>query len=152
MSIRAARRDDFEAVTRLLEELGRPVVGAAEAPDCRALYEDQVVDPNTHHLVAETPDGEVVAFCSLHFRTRLNWPSPEAWVPDLIVTERARRAGLGQALLDEAQRRARERGCHGLTLESGYRRAEAHHMYQRFGMRDTGKQFYKPLRAPSTRS
>ena len=152
MTIRAARGEDFEAVTRLLEELGRPVVGAPEAPDCRALYEQQVVDPDTHHIVAEAPDGEIVGFCSLHFRARLNWTSPEAWIPDLIVTERARRAGIGRALLDEAQRRARERGCHGLTLESGYRRAEAHHMYQRFGMRDTGKQFFKPMHTRQPRA
>ena len=152
MKVRAARRDDFEAVTRLLEELGRPVVGAAEAPDVRAVYDEQVVDPNAHHVVAETEAGDVVAFLSIYFRSRLNWPSPEAWVPDMIVTEAARRQGVGRALLDEAQRRARERGCHSLTLESGYRRAEAHHLYREFGLRDTGKQFYKALRARSPRA
>jgi GNAT superfamily N-acetyltransferase len=152
MKVRAARRDDFEQVTRLLEELGRPVVGAGEAPDVRAVYDEQVVDPNAHHLVAEVDGGELVAFCSLHFRPRLNWPSLEAWVPDLVVTESARRAGIARALLDEAQRRARERGCHSLTLESGYRRAEAHHLYRQFGMRDTGKQFYKALRARAPRA
>jgi GNAT superfamily N-acetyltransferase len=144
MRIRAARRDDFDAVTRLLEELGRPHVGAAEEPDCRAVFDEQVVDPDAHHLVAESADG-VVAFCSLHFRTRLNWPSPEAWIPDLVVTDAARRAGIGRALLEEAQRRARERGCHALALESGYRRAEAHHLYRGFRMRDEGKFFRKPL-------
>jgi GNAT superfamily N-acetyltransferase len=152
MNVRAARREDFEAVTQLLEELGRPVVGAAEAPDARAVYDEQVVDPNAHHIVAEDEGGELVAFLSLHFRTRLNWPSPEAWVPDLIVTEAARRRGVARALLDEAQRRARERGCHSLTLESGYRRAEAHHLYRQFGLRDSGKQFYKPLHARSARA
>jgi GNAT superfamily N-acetyltransferase len=151
MKLRAARQEDFEAVTRLLEELGRPVVGAAEAPDARAIYDEQIVDPNAHHMVAEADDGELVAFCSLHFRMRLNWPSPEAWVPDLIVTEAARRRGIGRAILDEVQRRARDRGCHSITLESGYRRAEAHHMYRQFGMRDSGKQFYKPLHARSAR-
>jgi hypothetical protein len=34
-----------------------------------------------------------------------------------------------------------------MTLESGYQRAEAHHMYRRFGMRDVGKQFFKRLHA-----
>ena len=146
MRVRAARRDDFEAVTALLEELGRPAVTAATREECRAVYEDQVVHPDAHHIVAEDDAGAVVAFCSLHFRGRLNWPSAEAWVPDLLVTDRARRAGVGRALLDEAQRRARERGCHGLQLESGSQRAEAHHLYRRFGMRDVGKSFHKVLR------
>jgi GNAT superfamily N-acetyltransferase len=148
MRIRAARREDYGAVARLLEELGRPhVTGGAAEDDCAALYDQQVVDPDTHHLVAEN-DAGIVGFCSLHFRARLNWRTPEAWIPDLVVTESARRAGLGLALLEEAQRRARERDCHVLVLDSGYNAAEAHHLFRQFKMRDLGKQFVKELRRP----
>ena len=146
MRVRAARRDDFDGVTRLLEALGRPAVTEATEADARAIYEQQIVQPDTHHIVIEDRDGAVVAFASMHFRGRLNQVSEEAWIPDLIVDERARRQGLGRMLLDEAERRARERGCHALTLESGYQRAEAHHMYRQFRMRDVAKAFYKPLR------
>jgi GNAT superfamily N-acetyltransferase len=144
MRIRAARRDDFEAVTRLLELLGRPQVPAAAEDDCRAVFEEQITDPCTHHIVAEDASG-IVAFASLHFRSRLNHASEEAWIPDLVVAEGARRNGVGRALLDEAERRARERGCHRIQLESGYRRAEAHHMYRQFRMRDEGKYFVKAV-------
>jgi GNAT superfamily N-acetyltransferase len=146
MRIRAARRDDFEAVTRLLEVLGRPrTLGESSEEERRVIYEDQVVEPDTHHIVAED-DAGIVGFCSLHFRSRLNWESQEAWIPDLVVLEGARRTGVGRALLEEAERRARERGCHALTLESGYQRAEAHHLYRTFRMRDFGKSFVKDLR------
>ena len=146
MKVRAARRDDFEDVTRLLEALGRPrTLGEPGEADRRAVYEEQIVDPDTHHIVAEDAAG-VVGFCSLHFRTRLNWASFEAWIPDLIVAEDARRTGIGRALLEEAERRARERGCHALLLESAYHRAEAHHLYRTFRMRDSGKSFGKDLR------
>lgn len=148
MRIRAARRDDFEAVTRLLEVLERPVVTHEVEDDCRAVFEAQIVDPDTHHIVAEGPSG-VVAFASLHFRSRLNCPTEDAWIPDLIVAPEGRRQGVGRMLLEEAERRAGERGCHGLTLESGYKRAEAHHMYRQFGMRDDGKYFVKAIRPPS---
>jgi GNAT superfamily N-acetyltransferase len=144
MRIRAARRDDYEEVTRLLEELGRPLVTSDSELDCRAVYEAQVFDPDSHHVVAEGSSG-VVAFASLHFRKRLNHATEEAWVPDLIVAERARRQGVGRALLDEIEQKARERGCHRIELESGYKRAEAHHMYRQFGMRDDGKSFNKDL-------
>jgi GNAT superfamily N-acetyltransferase len=150
MKIRAARRDDFEAVTRLLEVLQRPEVTPDVEDDCRAVFEAQIVDPDIHHIVAEGPAG-VVAFASLHFRSRLNWPTEDAWIPDLIVGPEARRQGVGRMLLEEAERRATDRGCHGLTLESGYRRAEAHHMYRQFGMRDDGKYFVKAIR-PASRS
>ena len=142
--MRAARRDDFEDVARLLELLGRPAVTEAREADCRALYEQQIVEPDTHHIVAEDASG-VVGFLSMHFRGRLNQVTEEAWIPDLVVDERARRQGVGRALLDEAERRARERGCYALALESGYQRAEAHHMYRRFRMRDAAKAFYKLL-------
>jgi GNAT superfamily N-acetyltransferase len=144
--IRPATRADFDAVTGLLEELGRPQVGDATREDCQAVFEEQVVDPNAHHVVAEDEDGRVVAFCSLHFRARLNFATQEAWVPDLVVTESARRRGVAREILEEVERRARGRECHAIQLESGYQRAEAHHLYRQFQMRDTGKSFYKPLR------
>jgi GNAT superfamily N-acetyltransferase len=144
MRVRAARRDDYEDVTRLLEELGRPLVTGESEMDCRAVYEAQVFDPDSHHIVAEGGSG-IVAFASLHFRKRLNYPTEEAWVPDIIVTEGARRAGIGRKLLEEIEQKARERGCHRIELESGYKRAEAHHMYRQFGMRDDGKYFIKPV-------
>ena len=145
MRIRAARRDDFEAVSQILADLGgsRPAVTAETEDDCRAVFEAQIFDTNSHHIVAETESGGVVAFLSLHFRTRLNWPTEEAWVPDLYVAPQVRRQGIGRALLEEAEARARDRGCHGLQLESAYHRAEAHYMYRQFGMRDDGKAFSK---------
>jgi GNAT superfamily N-acetyltransferase len=143
--IRAARRDDFEAVARLLAELGRPAVTPATEADCRAVYEKQVFDPDAHHIVAEDERGDVIAFASAHFRARLNHPTEEVWVPDLIVAEGARRRGVGRALLEEIEQRARDRGCHAMELESAYFRAEAHHMYRQFKMRDLGKSFTKEL-------
>jgi GNAT superfamily N-acetyltransferase len=145
MRVRAARRDDFEAVARLLEELGRPAVTAATEADCRAVYDKQIFDPDSHHILAEDERG-VIAFVSIHFRARLNHSTEEVWIPDLIVTERARRRGVARALLEEAERRASERGCHAMELESAYFRAEAHHLYRQFKMRDVGKSFYKAVK------
>jgi GNAT superfamily N-acetyltransferase len=143
VSVRLAAAGDFEAVTALLVELGRPEIGAEPAA-CRAVYERQLADPDACHLVAEA-GGAVVGVCTLHFRPRLNHPSPEAWVPDLVVAERARGGGIGGALLAEAERRALARGCHALTLESGNWRTDAHRFYLAAGLHDVGKQFFKPL-------
>ena len=145
MKIRPATRSDFGAVTGLLEVLGRPRVTDETRDDCLAVFEEQVVDANAHHIVAEDDDGVVVGFCSLHFRERLNHSTEEAWVPDLIVAEAARRRGIAAEILDEVERRARARECHAIQLESGYQRAEAHHLYRQAHYRDSGKSFYKPL-------
>ncbi len=143
--VRPAGAGDFTVVTRLLEELGRAKVGPEIREECRRLMLDQLADPNAAHLVAEH-EGQVIGMCTLHFRRRLNYVSPEAWIPDLVVTRQARRRGAARALLAEAERLARELGCWNLTLESGYGRTEAHVLYGASGMEDKGKYFGKRLR------
>jgi GNAT superfamily N-acetyltransferase len=145
MNVRSAEPRDFDAVTALLEELGRNTVTDDIRDRCREVYAAQVSDPAADHLVAEDEEGRVVGFCSLHFRKRLNHTTPQAWVPDLIVTAALRGSGVGRALLEHAERRAIERGCWDLTLESAYHRIEAHKFYGAFGMRDAGKYFHKLL-------
>jgi GNAT superfamily N-acetyltransferase len=144
-ALRQARGDDFEAVAALLEELGRDPVGDDVREDCRAVFRQQVVDPSSHHMVVLGADGEVVAFCALQFRRRLNLPAEEAWIPDLCVGEAARRDGVATALLEEAERQALERGCSRLATESAHQHAEAHEELRRFKMRDSGRQFHKRL-------
>jgi GNAT superfamily N-acetyltransferase len=143
--IRPARGDDFERVASLLELLGRPALDHRTHDDLKIMYEQQVVDPHAHHIVAEDDDGRVAGFLSLHFRVRLNCITPEAWVADLFVLEGVRNRGVGRMLLDEAERRARERDCHALVVEAGYKQAEAHQLFRSAGMRDLGKHFGKRL-------
>ena len=145
MTVRPAGAGDFEAVSALLGALGRPQVTDATRAECRAGFERQVADPSSHHSVAETSDGDVVGFCSMHFRARLNHPTDEAWIPDLIVLEEARGTGVGRELMEEQERRARGHGCHALALESAYHRTDAHRFYGNLGLRDLSKAFYKQL-------
>ncbi len=145
MTARQAREEDFARVTELLEILGRAEVTTHTEAECRHVFEAQVVGQESAPLVVEDDGGEVIAFCSLHFRPRLNRPVPDAWIPDLIVHPDARRRGAGRALLEEAERLARNRGCWQLTLESGYQREDAHRMYEAFGMTNEGYYFGKPL-------
>jgi GNAT superfamily N-acetyltransferase len=145
MKVRDAEPQDFDVVTELLELLGRAQVTDATRDRCREIYAAQISDPAVKHLVAENDEGEVVGFCSLHFRNRLNHATAQAWIPDLFVRESARRQGVARALLEEAERAAFERGCWDLTLESAYPRKEAHLAYANFGMRDAGKYFRKLL-------
>ena len=150
MRARRARADDFERVTELLEILGRAEVTPDTADECRHVFEAQVAGQESAPLVVEDEAGTVIACCSLHFRPRLNRPVPDAWIPDLVVHPGARRQGAGRALLEEAERLARDRGCWQLTLESGYQRREAHAMYEAFGMTKEGYYFGKPLAVTGT--
>ncbi len=138
--IRPAADQDFPAVAALLTELGRPKLTPETEVAAREVFRRHTSRQDTASLVAEC-DGLVVGFLSLEFRDRLNRTRLQAWIPDLIVTAEYRGRGIGQALLDAAFARARQRGCWGVTLESGYQRKEAHRLYLRVGMRDAGKFF-----------
>jgi GNAT superfamily N-acetyltransferase len=144
--VRDAVAQDFEAVTALLEELGRPkVLGTPEEGDRRLDFDRWLGSPDLFAFVAEV-DGDVVGFIDLVFVPRLNFDAPQAWVPDLIVTDRARSRGAGSALLARAGAAARERGAFALSLESANWRDRAHAFYVREGMRDAGKEFITMLR------
>ena len=145
MQVREARPDDWEPVKELLAELGRPAVRDDPGePRHRARYEQYLARDDALALVAED-DGMVVGFVDVEFRQRLNFLQPEAWVPDLVVAESARGTGAGRDLLEEAERRARERGCWGMTLESANWRASSHAFYEHVGWNDTGKSFTRAL-------
>lgn len=146
MQVRPVTAEDFRAVCGLLAELGRPAVGDRTSDACRTAFMADLGDAGADHLIALDDRGAAIGFVSLHYRRRLNQPTLEAWVPDLIVNERARGVGAGRALLAEAERRARERGCHRLALESGYARTRAHGVYVAAGMTDGGRYFTKDLR------
>lgn len=145
MTFRSATVDDFDEVTRLLERLGRPRVTNRNRVACQEIFQGQLADPDADHLVAVTDRGRIVGFCSLHYRTRLNQTAPQAWIPELIVDESARGAGVAQGLYGAAEERARTLGCFEVMLESSYDRKEAHVLYAAAGMEDAGKFFRKPL-------
>lgn len=147
--IRYIKVADFEAVSRLLVELGRPALSEENRADFRTTFARHVASANTASLIAER-DGLAVGVLILQFRERLNWPSLEAWVPDLVVTERFHGTGVASALLRRAIAIARDRGCHRLCLESGYQRRRAHRFYEREGLTDAGKFFLVDLEPPET--
>jgi GNAT superfamily N-acetyltransferase len=143
--IREAKADDWPEVTALLAELGRPDVrGSDEEEAAREFFLSYLGRPDSVALVAED-GGRVVGFLDMEYRARLNFTTPQAWIPDLIVAEGSRSRGVGRALLEHAEELAQERGCWGMTLESATWRDRAHAFYVREGWTDTGKAFTKVL-------
>lgn len=144
--VRDARPEDFESVARLLAELGRPpVLGREDENEHRTRYGEWLGRTDLRVFVAED-DGQVVGLIDLELLPRLNFPTPMAWVPDLIVSDGHRSRGAGGALLARAEAVAREAGAFALALESAHWRTRAHGFYLREGMTDSAKSFIKLLR------
>lgn len=124
----------------LLAALGRPPVAEDPEPQ-RRVFLDHLGRRDAAVLVAED-EGVVAGVASFWVRPRLNWTSPEGWIPDLYVHPAHRRRGLARALLDACVHLARRRGCHRLVLESGHGRAAAHRLYGAYGFQHVGR-FYE---------
>jgi ribosomal protein S18 acetylase RimI-like enzyme len=131
VNVRAAEERDADAVLALMEGLTRPAVAEDPEPQ-RKVFLAHLNDPLTRIYVAEI-DGEIAGAVSMWILPRLNWTTPQAWVPDLYVAAAFRRRGAARQLLDACAEEARRRGCHVLVLESGHHRAEAHQLYESYG-------------------
>jgi ribosomal protein S18 acetylase RimI-like enzyme len=123
--VRRAEPSDADAIIALMAGLGRPPI--ADSGYQREIFGAHLEHPDSVIFVAEL-DGAIAGAVSLTFRPRLNWRTPEAWVPDLYVDPAFRRRGAARALLDACVQTAQERGCHRHVLESGHERAEAHQL------------------------
>ena len=131
MIVREAERRDADRVLKLMEDLTRPAVAKDPRPQREVFFEHLVRD-DCRIYVAEL-HGEIAGAVSLWIQPRLNWTTPQGWIPDLYVDEAYRRQGAARALLDACAEECRRRGCHVLTLESGHHRAEAHQLYESYG-------------------
>ena len=143
MIVRRAQASDAEAVLALMAGLGRPAV-ATDPREQADVFLAHLENPDAAVFVAEL-DGTISGAVSLWFRPRLNWTTPEAWVPDLYVDPAFRRRGAARELLDACVQAARERGCHCLVLASGHHRAEAHQLYESYGFKHSARVYWLGL-------
>jgi GNAT superfamily N-acetyltransferase len=145
VTVRRAQPEDWPAVAALLAELGRPaVLGTPEEAPTRELFVAYLEREDTEALVGEL-DGGVVGFVDMEYQAWLNFTKPQAWIPNLIVSEASRSRGVGAALLARAEELARVRGCFAMRLESASWRTRAHGFYLREGWTDSGKSFVRLL-------
>jgi ribosomal protein S18 acetylase RimI-like enzyme len=131
VKVRPADPRDADSVLALMEGLTRPAVADDPAPQ-RNVFLAHLEHEDANVFVAEI-DGVVAGAASLWIQPRLNWTTPQAWIPDLYVDPAFRRRGAARALIDACADEARRRGCHALVLESGHHRAEAHQLYEAYG-------------------
>lgn len=94
-------------------------------------------------LVAEA-DGRVAGTATLYVLPGVGHEGrPLGVVENVVVDERTQGTGVGRELMDEVERRARERGCYKIAFTSNRKRVEAHAFYEHLGFTATHQGFSK---------
>jgi ribosomal protein S18 acetylase RimI-like enzyme len=111
-----------------------PAPGAAE-------LEEIVTSPVTRLLVARDNGDAIVGSLTLVlFRIPTG---VRAWIEDVVVDEKARGQGAGEALTREAMRLASEAGARTVDLTSRPSREAANRLYERIGFQARETRVYR---------
>ena len=140
IAIRDAIIEDATVIAPLLGELGYP----SQPEGVRTRLARLLARDDSRVFVAER-EAKILGVLGLHRMPVLTSLSDIAMIIALVVSERARRAGIGRLLVARAEDEARAWRCGRIMVTSAERRAEAHTFYQRLGYEYTGRRFAKTI-------
>lgn len=127
MQIRPAQSTDAAAVTELLHQLGYPQDGPATTATRIQTWGD---DPSGAAYVADA-DGELLGLIAVHTCPFFERTGSWGRIVALVVSDQARRQGVGGRLVAAAESFAVSRGCVRMEVTSSDRRHDAHEFYRR---------------------
>lgn len=138
LALRDARRKDAEAISALIAALGYE----ATAADIRRRLA-MLSKAGQEILVAEK--GKLVGVLTTSVMNVLHRPKPVGRISMLVVAEDVRGAGIGGALVAEAEKRLAAKGCGLVEVTSNRTRLRAHAFYEKLGYERTSYRFAKSL-------
>lgn len=142
MEIRHASPVDASAMAALIAELGFPAPADTIASRLNILLGAAEV------VLVAAQDGVLLGLVTVHITPMLHRSTPVGRFTALVVTERARRRGVGRALVESAERLLTARGCGLVEVTSNQRLSDAHSFYERLGYEATSLRFKKTLSPP----
>lgn len=139
MTVRLAAVTDAGDVWDLVQDFATTFRPEREAFDLtfRSLLEAS----GTLVLVAEQRGGSVAGYLLAHCRATFLANGPVVWIEEVMVAEQARRQGVGQALMIEAESWAQSQGAAYASLAS----RRAGDFYLALAYEDTATFYKKPL-------
>ncbi|WP_425606813.1 N-acetyltransferase family protein [Paracoccus maritimus] len=143
---RGATRADVPAVCDLLADdvLGRTREGAVSAHYLSAF--DAMQAEGQNHLIVAEAQGRIVACYQITFISGLSLSAARrAQIEGVRVASDQRGHGLGEALIRDAEARARAAGCGLIQFTTNRSREDAHRFYDRMGFTPSHIGYKKPL-------
>jgi len=132
VKIRPAERLDAAALVPLYEQWSHPQPAGVIADVL-----DVWAGADRAEILVAAFDGELAGMAAVSAGPHLAHPGSSARLVGLVVDDRFRRRGVATALLDAAERLAREWGCDRMELTSSRARDAAHLFYPARGYEET---------------
>jgi len=131
VQLRPVRRQDGSGLVVLLGQLGYP--STEKAVQERLDY--WLGDPS-NRLVAAEGGGDLIGVAALGVLPMLEVTGRLGRLLALVVDERCRGQGVGQALVMAVEELARAAGCVRMEITSSRHRTKTHEFYQQLGYED----------------
>jgi len=141
ISIRAADKGDLPGVLALYAQPAMDDGRILSIGEAERLFARFSRYPDYTLYVAEQ-DGRIVGSFALLIMDNLgHLGAPSAIVEDVVVDPALQGHGVGQAMMDFAVARARDKRCYKMALSSNAKRERAHAFYERLGFERHGYSF-----------
>jgi len=126
--IRAAAKEDLDAIYGLIKQLSRHEFTKEQFCDCYKYNLERGCV-----LVYEKDNRNICGCIVFNIYYPLHFSRKTAEIVNLVVDENARNCGIGRELLTHVEQIAVENGCVCIEVASGKQREDAHRFYKREG-------------------
>ncbi len=137
LHIRRARREDVPAIVRLLadDELGRgrEAVDPQSMQPYYAAFDAISSDPRNELMIAVLQQEVVGTYQVTYIPYMSRGGNERCLIEAVRVASNLRGRGIGQAMMQYALKKARQRGCLMAQLTTDKQRADAHRFYRALG-------------------
>ncbi|UCD08392.1 MAG: GNAT family N-acetyltransferase [Dehalococcoidales bacterium] len=142
LSMRKAESEDIDALCDLMTGLAGHTLSREGMLDRLEYIEKSDID----YLFVCEEDNSILGLLGFRIRVNLEEVSKFGEISAIVVRPESQKMGVGRFMMDYADKQARNLGCKGMWLVSGFaREEEAHKFYKRLGYQVNGYRFIRPF-------
>ena len=144
VTVRTVEASDAEALADLITQLGYQT----RASEMQMRMETILANKNYATFVAVC-QGKVCGMIGTYSCYTYEHNGPSARILALVVSEKMRGRGVGQALITAAEKDLAQRNIRRLAVNARFERKEAHEFYEKLGYTKNGFRLVKELPMPA---
>jgi len=142
--IRPPEAGDMGALAELMTQLGYPT----RASEMQMRMETILANKSYSTFVAVN-DGKVCGMIGTFAQQTYEHNSPSAKILALVVSDKMRGRGVGQALIDAAEQDLARKNIKRIAVNARFEREQAHRFYENLGYKKNGFRLVKELPMPA---